>query len=388
MISFDEAIQCVRENKWHGQAVSVPLAKGVGRRLAESIEAKFDSPAFSNSAMDGYALGSLEGPWRIVGVLAAGSTVERVAVGEAYRIFTGAAIPDRTIAVVAQEDCNVDSNVLSCPSKLKAGSHIRRRAEEFSCGTILFENGEIVTPPMLSALASQGLEYVTVMSAPKVALISTGSELLRPGDELIEGMIYESNSIALECLLTALGCEVSTATVPDDEAVTTELLRSMAVENDLLVTIGGVSVGDRDFVRPCMEACDFNLKFWKVAMKPGKPVAFATRHDGKSWLGLPGNPMSALTTFCLFGMAFLGQELEFRPMTLAHDFERKPGREEFVPATLSPNLAPQLTIHSTIGSHSTSGLSQASGLVRIPMDTEKLAANQVILYADLPWRTS
>ena len=380
-------MKIVRANQWSGRAHLMPLRKASGRRLSESIQARFDSPAFSNSAMDGYALGSLDGPWKIVGVVAAGSGVQRVNTGEAYRIYTGAATPDGTVSVVAQEDCRASADILISDAKLKAGSHIRLKGEEFSRGDVLVEQGKVVTPPVLSALASQGLDSISVLSSPRVALVSTGSELLHPGEQSHEGMIFESNSIALEGIMTSLGCQVSTASVPDDQTKTTELLEFLASEHDLLITIGGVSVGDRDYVRPCLESCGFSLKFWQVAMKPGKPVGFGTRDDGKVWLGLPGNPMSAITTFCLFGMALLGKEPAFRTMVLSHDFERKPGREEFVPAILSWEPGPMVTINSTIGSHAISGLSSASGLVRIPQDQELLRAGEFVQYSDLPWRT-
>ena len=350
------------------------------------ITALFDSPVFSNSAMDGYALGSLEGPWQVVGVAAAGSSDQSVKPNEAFRIFTGALVPTGTMAVIAQEDCSINGDRLHANVQVNPGRHIRHQGEEFVRGSTLCETGTRLTPPVLSALASQGLECVPVKTMPKVALISTGSELLKPGEPYQNGMIYESNSYGLAPILRSFGCYVTVATVQDDESDTVELLKQLASTHDLLVTVGGVSVGDRDHVRAAVDACGFELKFWKVAVKPGKPVGFALRQDGKAWIGLPGNPMSALVTCCLFVAAYLGEELVFHPIPLSHDFDRSPGREEFVPAVLRWDPQPNIELHGTVGSHATAGLAVATGLARIPKDGAHLSKGSVLHYAELPWR--
>ncbi len=386
MISYDEAVEIIRANRWNHASLKVPLSSVIGQRLSMPITALFDSPAFSNSAMDGYALGSLEGPWQVVGVAAAGSSDQSVKPNEAFQIFTGALVPTGTMAVIAQEDCSIIGDRLHANVLVNPGRHIRHLGEEFVRGSTLCETGTRLTPPVLSALASQGLECVPVKTMPKVALISTGSELLKPGEPYQNGMIYESNSYGLAPILRSFGCDVTLATVPDDELITIEILNKLASTHDLLVTVGGVSVGDRDYVRAAIKACGFEMMFWKVAVKPGKPVGFATRQDGKAWIGLPGNPMSALVTCCLFVANFLGEELVFHPFPLSHDFERAPGREEFVPAVLNWDSRPNLVLHGTVGSHAIAGLGVATGLARIPKDEAHLNPGEVLQYADLPWR--
>lgn len=385
MISFDEARGIVKSHGWRAQGVDLDLDEARGRRLFEPFRAAYDSPPFSNSAMDGYAVGSLEGPWRITGIVAAGSERKALQVGEAMRIFTGAVIPEGTAAVVPQEDCVAEEGGLRSSFSLKAKGHIREQGEEFGVGTLLYDSQTLLTPPVLSGIASQGASTVQVCSRPRVGLLATGSELISVGDVRREGAVFDSNSVVIASILRSLGCEVTSRRVGDNPEATAAALGQLLEANDVLITVGGVSVGDFDFVRPCAESLGFSTQFDKVAIKPGKPATFGTRSDGKVWFGLPGNPMSAIVTCCLFVLTYIGEELVFDPAVTSNGLERHSGREEFVPARLGFHgvaLAP------TVGSHATAGLSAATGLCRIASEMRSLVAGDSVQYAPLPWRVA
>lgn len=383
MISFDQALDIVCAHKWVPLNANVPLRAALGRRLGSDIKAAWDSPSFDNSAMDGYAVGSLDGPWTLAGTVGAGDTQLEIGIRQAVRIFTGAILPKGAVAVIPQEQSSVDGVMLTVTG-VKEGAHIRFKGEEFRAGSLLFSAGATVSPPMMSALASQGLDCVPVQTRPKVAILSTGSELLPAGAASESGKIFESNSVAIDSIFSLWGCSATISRVADDLPSTIVTLETLLLDHDVLVTIGGVSVGDFDFVRTAAKELGFEEHVSGVAMKPGKPFVFGTRADGKTWFGLPGNPMSTIVTGCLFGTAFLGEDLRFRPLPLAHDFDRKPGREEFFPARVQSG---KLFLNAPVGSHATTSLALASGLARVDAHSEHFAEGAIISYAEFPWRS-
>lgn len=371
MILFGEAVAIVRENSWIGEPIEKGLLDAFNLFTAEQVHAEYDAPPFTNSAMDGYAVGTLTGPWTVVGCVAAGGVPKPIKPDEAIRIFTGAMIPEGSVAVIAQEDCSAIGGSLTTKLTLKHNLNIRIQGEEFRAGDILHKQKTRITPPLMSSLASQGMSKVLTISKPRLAILVTGSELLDPGEEYREGMIYESNSFALRELLMP-HCECVTITrIIDNEEATTNQLEQLLASHDVVLTVGGVSVGDLDFVRSSISELGFKTLFAGVAIKPGKPVAFGTRQDGKVWFGLPGNPMSAMITCCLFVLEYLGEGLNFEPIDLT---ERASTREEFIP-TIKNSAG--ITLNPTVGSHATSGLAQATGLVRLSQTSAS--------YAELPW---
>jgi molybdopterin molybdotransferase len=292
-----------------------------GRVLAQDVVSALQVPAWDNSAMDGYAV-------RCQDVTEAGDVlpvVQRIAAGEAgkplqaltaARIFTGAPVPAGADAVVMQEDCTV---VNACEGGVRInvrpqpGQNIRRAGEDVRQGAVVLQKGERITPAVQGLVASLGLNAVQVSCRPRVALFSTGDELVMPGDvapqDMRPGAIYNSNRFFLASLLRRMGCEVSDfGIVPDQREATVNALREAAQGHDVILTSGGVSVGEEDHIKPAVQELG-SLDLWQIAIKPGKPFAYGlvNREDASPchFMGLPGNPVSSFVTFLVLVRPFL-----------------------------------------------------------------------------------
>jgi molybdopterin molybdotransferase len=281
-----------------------PLSAAVGRVLAADARAVIDLPPFDRTAMDGYAVRAADvapgAELRLLGDLAAGGPEGlTLGPGTAARISTGAAIPPGADAVLKVEDTEARGDVVVATAGVSPGLHIRRRAEDVSAGEVLAGPGDVLTVPRLSALASAGIGFVEVPRVPRVDLLVTGSELLPPGADPEPGKIYESNSIAVGTLIGQVGATIELhPPVPDDRARTQEAIEA-GLQGDILIVSGGVSVGPHDHVKPAFEACGVEEVFWRVQIKPGKPLWFG-RRGGTLVFGLPGNPLSAIVCTALF----------------------------------------------------------------------------------------
>ena len=280
---------------------TIPLAQSIGRVLAEDVVAVRDQPPFAASAMDGWAMRAADTPGslRIVGESAAGHGFEGVVgAGEAVRIFTGAALPDGCDAMVIQEDATRDGDQVRVPG-VAAGHFIRAAGGDFKAGVTLLEGGTRVDPWRLSLAAAAGRAELAVTRRPRVSLFSTGEEVIEAPAIPWPFQIYDSGSRALEALITRWGAQVTrTKPVRDDLEATIKALRD--AQGDLVVTVGGASVGDHDLVRAAAQALGLSLKVESVAVRPGKPTFFGILGDGRRLLGLPGNPASALVCAELF----------------------------------------------------------------------------------------
>jgi molybdopterin molybdotransferase len=281
---------------------TVPLLDAAGRWAAQDVIAKRTQPARPLSAMDGYAMAAgSAGPWRVIGESAAGRPFRGdVAAGEAVRIFTGAAIPPGADAVVIQENVERDGDAIrvSAAHLPVAGRHIRRQGSDFQCGDVLVRTGERLTPARIALAASGGHGELRVRRRPRVAITATGDELVPPGIEAGADLLPESNTPMVAAMIHDFQCKINIIGIISDNL--SELVEAIgSADADLLVTMGGASVGDHDLVRPALEQCGASLDFWKVAMRPGKPV-MAGRLGGMMVLGLPGNPVSAFVTALLF----------------------------------------------------------------------------------------
>lgn len=378
MIGYREALALVRENRWTGTGVACLLSQAVGRIVADDILAIHDSPRFDNSAMDGYAVGSESGPWTLAGEVAAGQTAGRLEAGRAVRIFTGAPIPEGTLAVIPQELATVAGSQLQ--GKAEAGRHIRLRGEEFQAGACIVPSGTRLNPGVLGAIAGQAITQVTTRTNPDVAILTTGSELVKAGQPIADGQIYESNGPMLESALQSLGFVTERHHVNDCIPETIVTGHDLLERCSLLLTVGGVSVGDYDFSRPAAERLRFRTCFSEVAIKPGKPVTFGVRDDGKAWFGLPGNPMSAMVTFLLLVREWLGCPLRWRSVPIL-EARRSGDRDEFVPAIWEPDGVRPL---ATIGSHAIAGWVRADGLLHVPASST-LAAGELMRFAPFDW---
>ncbi|MEY4911209.1 MAG: hypothetical protein RL761_872 [Pseudomonadota bacterium] len=293
-----------------------------GRVLAQDILSSLHVPPQDNSAMDGYAMRSADvsAVGTVLSVsqrIPAGSVGTALQHGTAARIFTGASIPAGADAVVMQEECEVlpDENGVSqirVNAVPKLGQWIRRAGEDVALGAVVLQKGERLTPASLGLAASIGLANLSVVRRPKVALFSTGDELVMPGDiapqDMPAGSIYNSNRFFLRALLQRLGCVVTDmGIVPDNLEATKAALRNAAEGHDLILTSGGVSVGEEDHIKPAVQALG-ELNLWQIAIKPGKPFAYGKVNNAVGaahFIGLPGNPVSSFVTFLLLVRPFL-----------------------------------------------------------------------------------
>ncbi|RYG44208.1 molybdopterin molybdenumtransferase MoeA, partial [bacterium] len=328
----------------------------------------------------------------VVGVSAAGEAVPRpVRKGEAVRIFTGAPLPEGADAVVMQEDAQVEEDVFQTTAPISYGAFVRRQGEEMAQGATFDVVGKIATPPLVGLAASFGLAEIPVTRRPRVIVVGTGNELVLPGTPLISGQVYASNPLALVAALRAMGLAAESRLVGDDPNATRTVLAEALDGADIVVTTGGVSVGDHDLVRPALAALGVEEVFWRVSVKPGKPFYFGRRGE-RSVFGLPGNPVSSLVTFhvlvrpALRKMLGLTDPEEETTARLAADIRRKDLRYEFVRASLTTG-EDGLTAHPVEhqGSHMQSGLARAEGLIHVPEGVAELRAGSIVNVTPLTW---
>ena len=302
------------------ESESIPMQATLGRVLAEDVNSLVDVPPLDNTSMDGYAVrtADTESAGQILKVtqrIPAGSMGTQLESGTAARIFTGAPVPPGADAVVMQEDCAIpegSSDQVQVNIAPTSGQWIRRRGEDLTAGKTALTAGTFLRPQELGVAASAGLTHLNVKRRVKVAAFFTGDELALPGEPLKPGGIYNSNRDTLLACLKSLGCDATDlGIVPDRLDATRAALRKASKDHDLIITSGGVSVGEEDHIKPAVSA-EGRLDLWQIAIKPGKPLAFgAVRKsdepkDGEAWfIGLPGNPVSSFVTFLLFVRPFI-----------------------------------------------------------------------------------
>jgi molybdenum cofactor synthesis domain-containing protein len=306
LIAFPEAERLVLESTRRLAAEQVPLVEARGLALAEDLRARFDSPPFDNSAVDGYAVRSADAEagrtFRVVDEAPAGRPATRsVGEGEAIKVFTGGVIPDGADAVVMVENTSGWGEEFELRKAATAGQNVRRSGEDVREGDIILEEGTRVGPPEIALAATQGFGRLPVYRRPVVVVLSTGSELVEPGArDLAPGEIYDSNSFALMAQAREVGAEARRiSAASDDTGPIRDAVREALETADVVITSGGVSVGERDLVKGTMLDLGVEQVFWGVRFKPGKPLFFGVR-GGVSLFGLPGNPVSAMVCFELF----------------------------------------------------------------------------------------
>jgi molybdopterin molybdotransferase len=370
----------------------LPLKTAQGRVLAEDVPAALDLPPFTNSAMDGYALRAADtsaGETRLatIGTSWAGKPYDgSVGPGQCVRIFTGAALPEGADAVVMQEDVAVEGDGIRLAGPLKPGKNVRQAGEELRRGELALTAGKRLLPAKLALLAAMGLNEVEVKTKPRVAFFSTGDELRGVGGPLRPGQIYDSNRYAMDGLLWEADADtLDMGAVADEPIALKSALLQAAAMADVVVTTGGVSVGDADFVTGVLAEIG-QVKLWKLAIKPGKPIAFG--RIGQAWFfGLPGNPVAVMVTFlqllrpALDKLAGIPPRQPLRFAALSHQaLKKSPGRTEFLRGRLQRDSDGQWWVNSVAaqGSHMLSGMSQADCLIVLPAECAGVAEGEAV----------
>jgi molybdopterin molybdotransferase len=393
LLTLEEAHERVLEAVRPLSAELVPIAEAGGRVSAEDVRARIDLPPFESSAMDGFAVrtADLPGRLRIAGESAAGRPFHgSLEAGHAAAISTGAVVPRGADAVVPIESVVLTDNEVGISQTVEPGAHVRPRGGDVALGELVVAAGVRLTPARLAAAAAAGVAELRCGRRPRVALLATGSELVEPGAALHPGQIYETNGLMLSAALAAAGVEVvPQPPVGDDEAALRDALeRGLAA--DVLVTSGGVSVGEHDLVRAAERDLGVEEVFWRVSIKPGKPVSFGVRGDTLVF-GLPGNPVSALVGCELFvkpalrALQGIADPLpRFEPGRLAVGLRRNEERDEFVRAR-SRLDGDALVLEPVTGqeSHMIVRSAAADALVHVPRGNGELAAGSTVRWLRL-----
>lgn len=386
LLDFDTALaQLLAGARDLGGVETIPTLNATGRVLAAAQRSTVDVPPLDNTSMDGYAVRAADcasgsARLRVAQRIAAGDVGKTLEPGTAARIFTGAPIPRGADAVVMQEVCTVDGEFVVVEHAPKSGEWVRRAGEDIRKGAVILQAGTRLRPQEVGLAASVGLATLSVHRRLRVAVFFTGNELVMPGEPLPEGSIYNSNRFVLTGLLENLGCEIADlGIIPDNLPATREALRKAAAMNDLVVTSGGMSVGEEDHIKPAVEA-EGRIDMWKLAIKPGRPLAFGSinrgslhrdNHASAHFIGLPGNPVSAFVTFALFVRPFILRCQGVADVTPARlplradfDWKKPDARREFLRVKL--NAAGGLDLFSNQGSAVLTSTVWGDGLVDNP----------------------
>ena len=353
MLTAQQALDHLLSNaKAVSESDTVAMQAALGRVLAESVNSLVDVPPLDNTSMDGYAVRTADtqipgNTLKIAQRIPAGSMGTQLEPGTAARIFTGAPVPPGADAVVMQEDCAISDGTadhVQVNIAPTSGQWIRRRGEDLTAGKTALSAGTFLRPQELGVAASAGLTHLNVKRKVRVAAFFTGDELSLPGEPLKPGGIYNSNRDTLLACIKSLGCDATDfGIVPDSLEATKETLRKASKDHDLIITSGGVSVGEEDHIKPAVTA-EGRLDLWQIAIKPGKPLAFGAvrksheNKDAETWfIGLPGNPVSSFVTFLLFVRPFIlklqGRDAgmpQSYPMRADFDWLKGDRRNEFL----------------------------------------------------------
>ncbi|HEY9773560.1 MAG TPA: gephyrin-like molybdotransferase Glp [Planktothrix sp.] len=405
MLTYDEALALILANSHPLPVVERPLSAILGHVLAEPLKTSFPLPLFDNSAVDGYGVrladtknASPESPQtlRLIGEIQAGGRAElALEPGSAMKIMTGGLVPRSVDAVVMREYCSEQNGSVAVGYAPEQGENVRYKGAEMGAGEEVLPAGQRVTPPVVGMLATLGYAAYKVHAKPTVAIVATGDELVQPGKTLQAGQIYDSNSFALDAAVRALGVETTAILhARDTREQTHKAFAEALAKSDVVISAGGVSVGDYDHVKDVLEQ-ELGAKtiFWRVKIKPGKPVYFGAVGE-KLVFALPGNPVSALITYHLFVKPALLKligvpepEVERLPAVLKAPLRKKAGRLDFVRALTVRASDNTLALTATRGqdSHMLSGLAKANSLIRFAADDEFMPEGTSTLVDMLRW---
>lgn len=372
---------------------TIPIREALNRVLAENVKSSINVPAHVNSAMDGYAIAGADIPatsekqLRVVGTVMAGRPLDiTIATGECARIMTGGKMPTGTDTVIMQEHVQREDDTITITESHKVGQNVRYAGEDLAKGDTVFHTGRQLTPADIGMLASMGNANTTVFRKVKVAFFSTGDELCNVGEALGDGQIYDSNRYTLDGMLRRLDVElIDMGVIPDNRELIEAAFSAATKQVDILITTGGVSVGEADFVKETLENLG-QIGFWKIAMKPGRPLAFG-QIDGCQFFGLPGNPVSAMVTFYQFVqpaiLRMMGIEdvlPKFLLLKTKGALKKRPGRLEFQRGMIETDKNGEMVVSSVgaQGSGILSSMSKANCFIEIPLETSAVAAGEYV----------
>jgi molybdopterin molybdotransferase len=384
LLPVAEALRRILESANTLEAEDVDLRNALGRTLAQTVEARVDNPPFDASAMDGYAVrtddaATAPATLTLIGEAGAGKPFTgAVGKGQTVRIFTGAPIPEGADAVVIQEDVTAAGTSITIREAATRGDNVRPKGQDFAKGTVLLDRGRRLTARDILLAAASGRATLPVIRKPIVALLSTGDELVMPGTTLAHGQISASNSLGLAAVVEAAGGEPRVLDIARDTHESLAKSLAGAEGADVLVTIGGASVGDHDLVRPALERAGAKLEFYRIAMRPGKPLFFGMREIAgmhQHCLGLPGNPVASLICARVFLVPLigrmLGREVPFETVdaVLGEPLAANGPREHYMRARLDLGFSPpRVTPFKNQDSGLITALQRADCLVIIPTD--------------------
>lgn len=385
MVSVEEALQIIRQNCPAPVEINLRLEQSLGYVLTKDVHSPIDMPPFNQSAMDGYALNLKEGTsaYQVIGEVAAGSDQNpKLQPGDAVRIFTGAAVPSDSNAVIQQEHVTQKNQTIELVESVHEGQNIRLKGEQLNQGELALSKGHTLTPASLGFLASLGIVDVKTFKKPRVGILITGNELVTTAYTLKYGQIYESNSVMLSGALKHYRFnDVDEHFASDDLPVITKKLSEMLTLYDVILISGGISVGDYDYVKTALEANEVKEHFHKIKQKPGKPIYFGAK-ENRMVFALPGNPASALTCFymyvlpalnCLSGKEFMG--LKEAQCKLRHSYLKKAGLAHFLKAECSGR---DVQILNSQSSAMLNSFALSNALVFIPAATESINEGEFV----------
>lgn len=388
-----DARQIVLEHARPLPAEAVPLREALGRALAEPVQASEAIPPFDNSAMDGFAVRAADTApasergsvtLAVVGESRAGRPAGRaVAAGEAIAISTGAVLPDGADAVVRVEDTAASDGRVRVEASVRAGLNVRRAGEDMRAGEEVLRPGTVLGPAELGVIASVGRADVRCARRPRVAVLTTGDELHEPGEPLPPGGIRNSNAYTMPALAERAGAELGAVELVRDDPAATRAALERALDADVAVVCGGVSVGEHDHVRAALAELSVSEAFWGIALRPGKPTAFGTHPGGSLVFGLPGNPVSAMVTFTLLARPAIDSMLGLPPdrdratAVLDEQYAKKPGRAHAVRCRLElRDDGWHARTTGEQGSHVLTSMLGADALALIPTASGDVAAGE------------